>query len=277
MPGRQRLFGGEEAPGQRHFAGESGAAAKIQQRPVFRAAEPARCLGHLELGPGLGDDQVAFQHDPKCQAHRVAVRRGNDRLPVDRSGQQIGGIGAPALRPAMLQELLSAAQLTLMHIGAARKGAAGAADDRDLRFRIEIEAAQRIRQMPHQIVAEGVEPIRPVQGQGRDPIRACIFDQVLGCRYRPFSCSFPGAVAGSPAAIALRRAACAAEIGARSRSSSGLGGAHRALRGLQFERRPLSLARDRGSFGGRALGGAAKRWRGGCVRRFLRRPFSPAP
>jgi hypothetical protein len=40
-----------------------------------------------------------------------------------------------------------------VHIGAAGKGAAVAADDRDLRLRVEIEAAQRIRQMPHQLVA----------------------------------------------------------------------------------------------------------------------------
>ena len=52
------------------------------------------------------------------------MRCGDDRLPVDRPSQQIAGIGAPALRPAMFQEFLALAQLPLMHIGAARKGAA---------------------------------------------------------------------------------------------------------------------------------------------------------
>jgi hypothetical protein len=77
----------------------------------------------------------------------------------------------------MFQELLPLAQLPLVHIGAAGKGAAIAADDRDLRLRVEIEAAQRIRQMPHQFVAEGVEALRPVEGQGRDLVLAGVFDQ----------------------------------------------------------------------------------------------------
>src|SRR5260370_16723076 len=86
-------------------------------------------------------------------------------------------MGAPALGPAMFEELLPLAEVTLVHIGAAGKGAPVAADDRDLRLRVEIEAAQRIRQMPHQLVAEGVEPLRPVEGQGRDLVLAGVFDQ----------------------------------------------------------------------------------------------------
>src|SRR5438270_6590260 len=77
----------------------------------------------------------------------------------------------------MFEEFLPLAQLALVHIGAAGKSAAIAADDRDLRLRVEIEAAQRVRQMPHQIVAEGVEPLRPVEGQGRDLVLAGVFDQ----------------------------------------------------------------------------------------------------
>jgi hypothetical protein len=64
----------------------------------------------------------------------------------------------------MLQELLAPAQLPLMHIGAARKGPAIAANDRDLRVGVEVEAPQRIRQMPHKVVVEGVEPLRALQG-----------------------------------------------------------------------------------------------------------------
>ena len=45
----------------------------------------------------------------------------------------------------MFQEFLPLAQLPLVHTGAAGKGAAIAADDRDLRLRVEIEAAQRIQ------------------------------------------------------------------------------------------------------------------------------------
>ena len=98
-------------------------------------------------------------------------------VPIHRTGQQIAGIGTPALRPAMLQELLALAELALMHIGAARKRAAVAADHRDLGLGVEIEAPQRVGQMPDQLVAERVEPLRTVQGQSRDPIATSVFDQ----------------------------------------------------------------------------------------------------
>ena len=75
------------------------------------------------------------------------MHRGDDRLPVDRAGQQIGRIGAPALRPAELFEFVAAAQLALAHIGAARKGAALAVQDRDLGFVVEVEAAQRVGEL----------------------------------------------------------------------------------------------------------------------------------
>src|SRR5258708_39335465 len=78
----------------------------------------------------------------------------------------------------MFEELLPLAQLTLVHIGATGKGAPIAADDRDLRLRVEIEAAQRIRQMPHQLVAEGVEPLRPVEESAASLVEYACKDQV---------------------------------------------------------------------------------------------------
>ena len=80
----------------------------------------------------------------------------------------------------MLLEFLAPAQLALMHVRTARESAALATDDRDLRLGVEVEAAERIHQMPHQIVAKRVEPVGPVQGQGRDLIAAIIFDQSFG-------------------------------------------------------------------------------------------------
>ena len=60
----------------------------------------------------------------------------------------------------MFKEFLAPAQLPLMDIGAARKGAAGAGNDRDLGFRIEIKTAQRVRQMTDEIIAERIELFR---------------------------------------------------------------------------------------------------------------------
>src|SRR5208283_1161767 len=143
-------------------------------------AEAARGLGHLELGAGFGNDQVAFQHDAECEAQRIAVRCSDNRLPVDRADQQIARISAPALRSAERLELFALAQLTLVHVRTAGKSAALAADDRDLRLGVEIETPQRVHQVPDQLVAERVELLRPVQGQGRDLILASVFDKSLG-------------------------------------------------------------------------------------------------
>ena len=116
------------------------------------------------------------------------MRCCDHRLPVDRAGQQITRVGTPALRSAERLELLAFAQLALMHVGAARKGAAVAADDRDVRLRVEVEAPKRVRQMPHQLVAEGIEPIGPVQGQGGDLVLATILDEVGAAHLRPLYC-----------------------------------------------------------------------------------------
>ena len=75
---------------------------------------------------------------------------------------------AAALRPAELQELLAAAQLALLHVGAAREGAAGAAQDGDLRRLVGVEAVQRVAQRADQLVAEGIELLRAVEGQRDD-------------------------------------------------------------------------------------------------------------
>ena len=123
----------------------------------------ARGLGDLELRALLGDDQVALQHDADREAQHVAVRGGDHRLPVHRLGQKVGGMRAAALRTAELQELLAAAQLALLDVGAAREGAAVAAQDGDLRLVVGVEAMQRIAQRADQLVAEGVELLRAIR------------------------------------------------------------------------------------------------------------------
>src|SRR5215472_1210076 len=113
-----------------------------------------------ETSARRGDNQVTFEHDSQGKPHRITVRRSDHRLPVDRPRQQIGGIGAPALRAAMMLEFLALPELALMNVGAAGKRAATSADDRYLRLRVEVKTPQRMRQMPHQIVAKGVQPVR---------------------------------------------------------------------------------------------------------------------
>jgi len=76
----------------------------------------------------------------------------------------------------MLQEFLTFAELALMYIRATRKGAATAANHRDLRLGIEVEAAQRIRKMPHENVVERVQLLGSVQRQSCDLIATEIFD-----------------------------------------------------------------------------------------------------
>jgi hypothetical protein len=63
-----------------------------------------------------------------------------------------------------------------MYVGTAGKGAAAPVDDSNLRLRIEVETPQRVGQVTHQIVAEGVEPIGSVERQGRDLVAAGVFD-----------------------------------------------------------------------------------------------------
>ena len=87
--GGESLLGGEEAAGQGHLGCESGGAAEIQQGPVLGAAEAARGFGHLEFGARGGDNQVAFEDDAEREADRIAVRCGNDRLPIDPIGARL--------------------------------------------------------------------------------------------------------------------------------------------------------------------------------------------
>src|SRR6266403_938191 len=124
MPAARASSAVKKRPVRVTSVAKAAAPRKFNKAPVFGASEAARGLGHLEFGPRGGDNQIAFEDDAERQTHRIAVRCGDDRLPVDRPSQQITGIGAPALRPAMLQKFFAPAQLPLMHIGAARKGAA---------------------------------------------------------------------------------------------------------------------------------------------------------
>src|SRR5579883_1591694 len=166
--GLECLFRREEAAGQRRLHGESAAAPEMHQAPVLARAQAARGLGDLETRALLGHDQVALQHDADRKAEHVAVRRGDHRLPVHRLGQQVGRVRAAALRAAQPQELLAAPELALLHVGAAREGAAVAAQDRDVGLVVHVEAMQRLAQDADQLVRKGVELLRPVQRQCDD-------------------------------------------------------------------------------------------------------------
>jgi len=75
-------------------------------------------------------------------------------------------MGAPALRAAELQELLAAAQLALLDVGAAGKGAAAAADDGDLRLFLGIEAMQRIEARDY---GAAIRSLRAILAQTNSP------------------------------------------------------------------------------------------------------------
>jgi hypothetical protein len=115
---------------------------KVEQRPVARRGEPARGLGHLEARSGLGDDHLALEHHAEAEADRETVRRGDHRLPVDRPREEVGRVGAPALRAAVLLQVFVAAQLALVHVGAAREGAAVAAQHRHVGGLVDVELVQ---------------------------------------------------------------------------------------------------------------------------------------
>ena len=132
---RERFLGREDAAGQRDLDAERAGADEIQQPPVTRAAEATRCLGDLEFRAGFGDDEIAVERDIDRHAEHVAVHGGHDRLPVHRACQDIAGAGALARRAAEPLEFLTAAQLPLLHVGAAGERAAGTAQDRDERRR----------------------------------------------------------------------------------------------------------------------------------------------
>ncbi len=75
---------------------------------------------------------------------------------------------AAALRAAELQELLAAAQLALLHVGAAREGAAVAAQDGDMRRLVGVEAVQRLAQRADQLIREGVQFLRAIERERDD-------------------------------------------------------------------------------------------------------------
>src|SRR5471032_3570440 len=75
---------------------------------------------------------------------------------------------AASLRTAQFQELLARAELALPYVGAARKGAAVAAQDRNLRFVVHVKAMQLRAQRAHQLIAESVELLRPIESDRDD-------------------------------------------------------------------------------------------------------------
>jgi hypothetical protein len=73
-----------------------------------------------------------------------------------------------------------------MHIGAAGKSPAGAGDDRHVGLGVEIEPPQRVRKVTDQIVAKGIQSIRPVERQSSDLIRTRVLDQAFDHLLSPF-------------------------------------------------------------------------------------------
>src|SRR5439155_19161981 len=76
-------------------------------------------------------------------------------------------------------EFVTAAQLALAHIGAAAERSVAAVQDRDLGLGIEVEAAERLGELLHHLVADRVELIRAVQRNRRDPLGAGVLDKIL--------------------------------------------------------------------------------------------------
>src|SRR5207302_578861 len=68
------------------------------------------------------------------------------------------------------------------HIGATAEGTAASVQDRDFGFEIEIEAAERLGQLTHHLVADRVELVGTIQRDGRDLVRAGVFDEILFVR-----------------------------------------------------------------------------------------------
>src|SRR4051794_31337979 len=98
------------------------------------------------------------------------MRRGNYRLPVNRSRQQVGCVRIVGLRTSEPLKFLASAQLTLLHVRPGGKGAATATNDGDLGVGIGVETPQNLSQPPHLVIVERIEFIGTVKRNRCDPI-----------------------------------------------------------------------------------------------------------
>jgi len=85
-----------------------------------------------------------------------------------------------------------------VNIGAGRESAlAGTGNDDGLDPVIFLEPGQRVVKLAHQIVAQRVELVGPVEGDKADPVEMLADDEVVGHVRRSFPACFPGVDARS--------------------------------------------------------------------------------
>jgi len=67
-------------------------------------------------------------------------------------------------------------ELALVNVGAAAKRSSAAAQDRDVRLGVGIERSERGHQLAHNLVADGIQFLRPVHRDSDDGTVAFIVD-----------------------------------------------------------------------------------------------------
>jgi hypothetical protein len=151
-------------------------------------------------GPGRVDPAIARRQKAELRLlatdAQVEARRQQRRAaigePVDRADQRLrivgdmpGNLAAPRLA---LGQRFGAHIRHLVDVGAGREGAlAGAGDDDGLDRIILLEAGERVVDLAHQIEAQRVQFVRPVQGDEPDTVEPLADDEVV-CHVRR---SFP--------------------------------------------------------------------------------------
>ena len=106
----------------------------------------------------------------EAEADGETMRRGDDRLPIDGAGEQVGGVRAPALGTAVLFQIFLAAQLALMNVRTAGEGAAGAVKNCHVRLLVNVELMQDGGEPHDHKVVEGVQLLRAVEGDRGDAL-----------------------------------------------------------------------------------------------------------
>ena len=167
------LVGLDGAPGQDQFGG---ARLADEARQTLGSAisrnEAELDLGKAELGRGRGETKGAGERQFEPAAKGVAVDQRNRRQ------RQLVELGQDRLAERRAGALLDeGAAHQLLDVGAGRKGAVAGAGDQD---GARIAVGDRV-ELPAQIVqqaeAEGVERLRPVEGDQRQLVDAAHVDR----------------------------------------------------------------------------------------------------